>query len=336
MYVPVTLCGSRSVTFIHLKRVIEARPVAYSVQVYTLPSLWLSPSLPLSLCCNILYSSDLSSPLLQDVMYQIMRGVDFLHSNRIVHRDLKPQNILISNSGEVKLADFGLARIYEQMQTLTTVVVTLWYRSPEVLLKSSYASSVDIWSCGCIFAELHTRKPLFPGTSEVDQLSRIFQILGSPPIDQWPADVSLSWKFFAEIRKIPFNRIIPEIEDDAQRLLESMLTFDPAKRSSATQILDNDYFKDLELYPPSYYNNYSHSPHTTSSNGNYVNNGSHINHDHRHTNHRDLRSSTSLSLSSAFTSSMDTLNSSSRSAIDSFIQSSSTSSSTSSPRRFNH
>ena len=273
-------------------------------------------------------------------MYQIMRGVDFLHSNRIVHRDLKPQNILISNSGEVKLADFGLARIYEQMQTLSTVVVTLWYRSPEVLLKSSYASSVDIWSCGCIFAELHTRKPLFPGTSEVDQLSKIFKILGSPPIDQWPAEVSLSWKFFADNRKTPFNQIIPEIEDDAQGLLESMLTFDPAKRSSATQILENDYFKDFELYPPTYYSNYSHSLHTT-SNGNFMSND-HINHQHQHQhqqhrlNHHHHRSS-NLSNSSAFSSSIDTSNSSTRSVIDPYIQSSSTSSSSSSSsRKFNH
>lgn len=252
-------------------------------------------------------------------MYQIMRGVDFLHSNRIVHRDLKPQNILISNSGEVKLADFGLARIYEQMQTLTTVVVTLWYRSPEVLLKSSYASSVDIWSCGCIFAELHMRRPLFPGTSEVDQLSKIFKILGSPSIDEWPSEVSLSWKFFAGNRKTPFNQIIPEIEDDAQLLLESMLTFDPAKRSSATQILENEYFKDFELYPPAYYNNY-----TGASNSSYI--------DHR-------SSSESTSSTNTFTSSLDTSSASSRSVLDSFIQPSSTSSaassSSSSARRFN-
>lgn len=248
-------------------------------------------------------------------MYQIMRGVDFLHSNRIVHRDLKPQNILISNSGEVKLADFGLARIYEQMQTLTTVVVTLWYRSPEVLLKSSYASSVDIWSCGCIFAELHTRKPLFPGTSEVDQLSKIFKIIGSPSIEEWPSEVSLSWKFFAGNRKTPFNQIMPEIEDDAQILLESMLTFDPAKRSSATQILENEYFKDFELYPPAYYSNY---PGQSSSNSNYI----------------DHRSSTG-SNSTTFTSSLDTSSASSRSVLDSFIQPSSTSTSASSVRRFN-
>lgn len=185
-------------------------------------------------------------------MFQIMRGVDFLHSNRIVHRDLKPQNILIAASGEVKLADFGLARIYEQMQTLTTVVVTLWYRSPEVLLKSSYASPVDIWSCGCIFAELHTRKPLFAGQSESDQLSKIFQVIGSPAQEDWPHEVSLSWRTFSSFRPTDLQQLIPEIDAEAKCLLQDMILFDANKRLSANQILDHQYFRDYELFPPVY------------------------------------------------------------------------------------
>ena len=107
-------------------------------------------------------------------MWQILSGVDFLHSHRIVHRDLKPQNILVSRDGQVKLADFGLARIYDFSSLLTTVVsgviiiiiiiiiimlqvVTLWYRSPEILLGTTYATPVDLWSCGCILAELYLR-----------------------------------------------------------------------------------------------------------------------------------------------------------------------------------
>lgn len=201
-------------------------------------------------------------------MFQIMRGVDFLHSNRIVHRDLKPQNILIAASGEVKLADFGLARIYEQMQPLTTVVVTLWYRSPEVLLKSSYASPVDIWSCGCIFAELHTRKPIFAGQSEPDQLSRIFQVIGSPPEDEWPLEVSLSWRSFSSCRPLDFQELIPELDSDAKSLLTEMLHFDPNKRLSANQILEHNYFKseEYDLYPPIYSSsqNDSSTSHTSS------------------------------------------------------------------------
>jgi len=197
-------------------------------------------------------SPGLGPERIRDIMFQIMRGVDFLHSNRIVHRDLKPQNILIASSGQVKLADFGLARIYEHMQTLTTVVVTLWYRSPEVLLKSSYASPVDVWSCGCIFAELFTRRPLFPGQSENDQLAKIFEVIGSPSEEEWPAEVTLSWRTFSNARPTPLHHLIPELDSDAQSLLETILVFDPNKRSSANQILNHDYFRSYHQFPPVY------------------------------------------------------------------------------------
>ncbi|XP_053570021.1 cyclin-dependent kinase 6 isoform X2 [Bombina bombina] len=95
---------------------------------------------------------------IKDMMFQLLQGLDFLHSHRVVHRDLKPQNILVTSNGQIKLADFGLARIYSFQMALTSVVVTLWYRAPEVLLQSSYATPVDLWSVGCIFAEMFRRK----------------------------------------------------------------------------------------------------------------------------------------------------------------------------------
>nr|XP_023852544.1 cyclin-dependent kinase 4 isoform X1 [Salvelinus alpinus] len=100
----------------------------------------------------------LPSSSIQDLMRQLLCGLAFLHSNRVVHRDLKPENILVTSRGQVKLADFGLARIYSYHMALTPVVVTLWYRPPEVLLQSTYATPVDIWSTGCIFAEMFRRK----------------------------------------------------------------------------------------------------------------------------------------------------------------------------------
>jgi serine/threonine protein kinase len=157
-------------------------------------------------------------------MFQLLTGVDFLHSNRIVHRDLKPANILVTNDGQVKLADFGLARIYQQTQPLTAVVVTLWYRAPEVLLQSSYASPVDVWSCGCIFSELYTRLPLFCGKSENDQLCKIFEILGAPQQSEWPKELSLPWTTFSNFRKIDFEHIIKDICPDGKDLLEVNMT----------------------------------------------------------------------------------------------------------------
>lgn len=112
---------------------------------------------------------------LQEMMHQILCGVDFLHTHRVIHRDLKPQNLLVTSTGNIKLADFGLAKTYDFEMRLTSVVVTLWYRSPEVLLGLSYATPVDIWSCGCIMAELFRLSPLFNGSSEGDQLDRIFR-----------------------------------------------------------------------------------------------------------------------------------------------------------------
>ncbi|KJH51073.1 hypothetical protein DICVIV_02740 [Dictyocaulus viviparus] len=110
------------------------------------------------------------------VVYHIFEGVDFLHSNNIIHRDLKPQNILINRDQTVKIADFGLSRTYSTQSCFTTVVVTLWYRSPELLLQCSYNTAVDVWAVGCIVSELYHRIPLFPGQTEAQQLSIIFHI----------------------------------------------------------------------------------------------------------------------------------------------------------------
>lgn len=94
---------------------------------------------------------------------------------RIIHRDLKPSNLLISSQGQLKIADFGLAKTYDFEMRLTSVVVTLWYRAPEVLLSQSYNSKVDVWSAGCIIAEMYAKRALFPGTSEGNQLGKIFE-----------------------------------------------------------------------------------------------------------------------------------------------------------------
>nr|XP_056709955.1 cyclin-dependent kinase 4 [Euleptes europaea] len=186
----------------------------------------------------------LPAEAIKDMMRQFLSGLEFLHANCIVHRDLKPENILVTSSGQVKLADFGLARIYSCQMALTPLVVTLWYRAPEVLLQSTYGSPVDMWSVGCIFAEMFRRKPLFCGNSEADQLGKIFDLIGLPSEEDWPLDVSLPRCAFAARLPQPVEKFVPEIELPGAQLLLEMLTFNPYKRISAFQSLHHEYFQD--------------------------------------------------------------------------------------------
>lgn len=192
--------------------------------------------------------SSLSNDKIRNISREILNGVDFLHSQRIVHRDLKPQNILVTQNCHIKLADFGLAKTYDFEMRLTSVVVTLWYRSPEVLLGQSYATPVDLWSVGCIMAELFMLKPLFCGTSEGDQLNKIFQILGKPREDEWPAtNVFINYNSFEVKNKIEIKTLIPNICDSAFDLIMRMLSFSPCKRICALEALNHEYFLEEPL-----------------------------------------------------------------------------------------
>ncbi|XP_067004111.1 cyclin-dependent kinase 4 [Anabrus simplex] len=192
----------------------------------------------------------------KDIMFQLLCGVDFLHSHRIVHRDLKPQNILVSSTGTIKLADFGLAKTYDFEMRLTSVVVTLWYRSPEILLGLPYATPVDVWSCGCIMAELFRLSPLFCGSSEGDQLDRIFQVIGTPCQEEWPENVSLLWTSFSHHLPVNLRELLPECCLQGHDVLQRMLAFDPMQRISAAEALNHAYFRDdgyvpVKVSPPS-------------------------------------------------------------------------------------
>lgn len=193
------------------------------------------------------YMSSCSQPgipshLVKQMSKEILKGVEFLHSHRIIHRDLKPQNLLVSREGRIKIADFGLAKTYDFEMRLTSVVVTQWYRAPEVLLGCSYATPVDVWSVGCILTELNRLEPLFPGTSEGDQLDRIFQIIGTPSQEEWPENVSLSWTAFPCRKQKALSTIIPDLSEHGLDLIKSMLTFDPHRRLTAAQALRHRYF----------------------------------------------------------------------------------------------
>jgi cell division cycle 2-like protein len=130
---------------------------------------------------------------IKTIMLQLLSAIDFLHSNWIVHRDLKTSNLLMNNRGQVKVADFGLARSFgSPLGRMTQLVVTLWYRAPELLLgETKYNIAIDMWSIGCIFAELLNNDPLFKGRGEMDQLAKIIALLGTPDESRWPGLSSL-------------------------------------------------------------------------------------------------------------------------------------------------
>ncbi|XP_037927527.1 cyclin-dependent kinase 1-like [Teleopsis dalmanni] len=184
--------------------------------------------------------------LVRSYLYQITSAIYYCHCRRVLHRDLKPQNLLIDKKGVIKVADFGLGRsIGVPVRIYTHEIVTLWYRAPEVLLGSPrYACPVDIWSIGCIFAEMATRKPLFQGDSEIDQLFRMFRILKTPSEDMWPGVTSLPdykvtfpcWSSFT------LPKQLKNLNELGLDLIQKMLIYDPCHRISAKDILKHPYF----------------------------------------------------------------------------------------------
>ncbi|KAJ8917382.1 hypothetical protein NQ315_002406 [Exocentrus adspersus] len=189
--------------------------------------------------------------LVKSYLYQINEAILFCHQRRVLHRDLKPQNLLISKEGIIKVADFGLGRAFGvPVRVYTHEVVTLWYRAPEVLLGSArYSCPIDIWSLGCIFAEMASKRPLFQGDSEIDQLFRIFRVLRTPNEELWPGVSSLPDYKATFPNWTNYNLIgqIKNLDDNGIDLLKQMLTYDPAKRISAKRITLHPYFKDLDM-----------------------------------------------------------------------------------------
>uniref|UniRef100_A0A2N9IPU9 cyclin-dependent kinase n=1 Tax=Fagus sylvatica TaxID=28930 RepID=A0A2N9IPU9_FAGSY len=187
-------------------------------------------------------------------LYQILRGIAYCHSHRVLHRDLKPQNLLIDRRTNVlKLADFGLARAFGiPVRTFTHEVVTLWYRAPEILLGSRhYSTPVDVWSVGCIFAEMVNQQPLFNGDSEIDELFKIFRVLGTPNEDTWPGVTSLP-DYKSAFPKWPSKdlaTVVPSLDSAGVDILSKMLCLDPSKRITARSALEHEYFKDIGFVP---------------------------------------------------------------------------------------
>jgi serine/threonine protein kinase len=199
-------------------------------------------------------SVELPVTLIKSYIHQIMKALAFCHANRIMHRDVKPENILIGSSGEVKIADFGTARLLlpprssnARPRSYTADVCTLWYRAPEIFLSSGfYSMEVDVWSAGTIFAEMLCQgRPIFPGDSDTDAMMRIFRVLGKPTEEKWPGVTTMRyWRpDFPNWPGSPLNKYFRQIEEHAIDLLSKMLVYDPKKRVTARDALSHPYFE---------------------------------------------------------------------------------------------
>ncbi|KAF3821730.1 hypothetical protein GH733_009772, partial [Mirounga leonina] len=178
-------------------------------------------------------------------MLMTLQGLEYLHQHWILHRDLKPNNLLLDENGVLKLADFGLAKSFgSPNRAYTHQVVTRWYRAPELLFGARmYGVGVDMWAVGCILAELLLRVPFLPGDSDLDQLTRIFETLGTPTEEQWPDMCSLpDFVTFKSFPGIPLQHIFIAAGDDLLDLIQGLFLFNPCTRITATQALKTKYF----------------------------------------------------------------------------------------------
>ncbi|KAJ8439771.1 hypothetical protein Cgig2_009595 [Carnegiea gigantea] len=199
-------------------------------------------------------SQRLSNDHCKYFLFQLLRGLKYLHSANILHRDLKPGNLLVNANCDLKICDFGLARCTtRECQLMTEYVVTRWYRAPELLLScDKYGSSIDVWSVGCIFAEILGRKPIFPGTDSLTQLKLIIGILGTQPESNLGFIENVRARRF--IKSLPctkgtqFGCLYPQADPLAIDLLNKMLVFDPTKRITVNEALQHPYM--AGLYDP--------------------------------------------------------------------------------------
>jgi serine/threonine protein kinase len=191
--------------------------------------------------------------------YQLLQGTHYMHTNKVIHRDLKASNLLINKRGELKIADWGLARSYSaDTKRLSPKVITLWYRPPELLLGSTdYTDKVDLWSCGCIIAEMFIRNGFLQGQEEVQQLQLIFKTFGHPTKEDWP-DIDKKCRLWSKYKPDPsavwpnrFREIMQKrahnakwLTENALSMLAELLCYNPDKRCSAGQASLSNYFFD--------------------------------------------------------------------------------------------
>jgi len=239
------------------ENIIDIRDILRPATIETLRDVYIVQSLMETDLYKLLKTQRLSNDHICYFLYQILRGLKYIHSANVLHRDLKPSNLLLNTTCDLKICDFGLARVadpeHDHTGFLTEYVATRWYRAPEIMVNSKgYSQSIDMWAVGCILAEMLSNRPLFPGKHYLDQLNLILGVLGSPtPSDLQSILNDKARCYLASLPykpKIPFAKIFTAADPSALDLLEKMLMFNPSTRITVTQALQHPYLE--QYYDP--------------------------------------------------------------------------------------
>lgn len=239
------------------ENIIDIRDIIRSPSIDAMKDVYIVQCLMETDLYKLLKTQKLSNDHVCYFLYQILRGLKYIHSANVLHRDLKPSNLLLNTTCDLKICDFGLARIadpdHDHTGFLTEYVATRWYRAPEIMLNSKgYTKSIDIWSVGCILAEMLSNRPIFPGKHYLDQLNHILAILGSPCQDDLNCIINEKARSYLQSLparpRIPWNELYPGADAHALDLLDKMLTFNPLRRITVEEALAHPYLE--QYYDP--------------------------------------------------------------------------------------
>lgn len=240
------------------ENVIDIRDIINQPTVQELRDVYIVQGLMETDLFKLLKTQPLSNDHTCYFTYQILRGLKYIHSANVLHRDLKPSNLLLNTNCDLKICDFGLARVvdnaHEHNGILTEYVATRWYRAPEIMLNSkAYTKAIDIWSVGCILAEMLGGRPLFPGKHYLNQLNLILNVVGTPSPEDLACIMNEKARLYVTSlpfqAKVPFRALYPEADEHALDLLDRMLTFNPMHRATVEECLSHPYL--AQYYDPS-------------------------------------------------------------------------------------